>query len=190
MNVLPAGVNRLITLLLGLVFIAVGAVAIAWELKVQQVRDQLDKIDLGWFDRTPDQSWWLYVLIGIAVGGILIGLLLLALNSRPRKTGTVVLPGSDGSGTLAVNPGKIANAVADDLARHRLITSTRSRAIDDRKRVMLEITVEAESNRDFAEITEVVGRAEQQIAAALPGSEVRPRFQIHMSTPKKATRVD
>ena len=190
MNAFPAGVNRLITFLLGAVFIVVGAVAIAWQLKVQQVRDQLDKIDLSWFDRAPDESWWLYVLIGIAVGGILVGLLLLLMNSRPRKTCSVVLPGSDASGTLMVSPAKIANAVADDLARHRLITSTRSRAVDDRKRIMLEVTVEAESTRDFAEIAEVVGRAEQQIAAALPGSEVRPRFQVHLSTPKKATRVD
>ncbi|MEH3153786.1 MAG: hypothetical protein PGN29_00040 [Gordonia paraffinivorans] len=190
MNALPAGVNRLITFLLGVVFIVVGAVAIAWELKIQQVRDQLDKIDLSWFDRTPDQSWWLYVLIGIAVVGILVGLLLLGMNSRPRRTGPVVLPGSDESGTLSVNPSKIAAAVADDLERHRLVTSTRSRAVDDRKRKMLEITVEADSNRDFAEIVEVVGKAEQQVAAALPGSEIRPRFQIHLSTPKKSTRVD
>ena len=190
MNALPAGVNRLITLLLGAAFIVVGAAAIAWELKVQFVRDQLDKIDLSWFDRTPDQSWWLYVLIGIAVVGIVLGLLLLGMNSRPRKTGSVVLPGSDESGTLSVNPSKIAGAVADDLERHRLITSARSRAVDDRKRKMLEITVEAESDRDFGDIVEVVGKAEQQIAAALPGSEIRPRFQIHLSTPKKTVRVD
>jgi hypothetical protein len=33
-NALPAGLNRLITFLLGAVFIVVGAGAIAWELKV------------------------------------------------------------------------------------------------------------------------------------------------------------
>ncbi|GAA2058953.1 alkaline shock response membrane anchor protein AmaP [Williamsia deligens] len=189
MNALPAGVNRLITFLLGAVFIVVGAGAIAWELKVRQVRDQLDKVDLSWFERAPREGWWLYVLIGIAVGGILIGLLLLALNSRPRKTGAVVLPGSDASGTLSVNPSKIAAAVADDLERHRLVSSTRSRAVDDRKRKLVEVTVVADADRDFAELAELVGRAEQQVAAALPGSEIRPRFQIHLNTVKKPVRV-
>lgn len=191
MNALPAGLNRVVAFLVAVAMIVVGAAAIAWELKVTWVRDRIADIDASWFDRAPDAGWWVYVLAGIAVGGIVIGFLLLSVNARPRKIGDVELPGSDNSGTLAVSPGKIANAVADDLAHHRLVTSTRSKAVDDRKRRLLEITVIADPKTSFDDLLPVVENAQRQIRGALPGSDLRARILIHLEKSKGSPqRVD
>ncbi|MBT0567300.1 hypothetical protein [Williamsia sp. CHRR-6] len=189
MNAIPATWNRFVTLVLSAAFLVVGGATIAWQLKVTWVRDRIADIDQNWFQTAPDQSWWKYSLAGIAAGTIVFGLVLLIVNARPRKTGTVVLPGSDRSGVLSANPAKIAKAVADDLEHNRVISSAKAKAVDDRKRRLLEVTVTADPRYDYADVLTAVQRAEEQVAAALPGSDVRPRFLIHLEK-TKLTRVE
>ncbi len=188
MNALPASLNRFVAFLVAVAMIVIGGTAIAWELKVTWVRDRIADIDASWFDTAPDAGWWVYVIAGIAVGGIIIGFGLLAVNARPRKIGAVELPGSDSSGTLSVAPAKIANAVADDLAHHKLINSTRSKAVDDRKRRLLEITVIADPTTSFDDLLPVVENAQKQIRGALPGSDLRARILIHLEKSKASTQ--
>ncbi len=191
MNTLPAALNRVVAFVIAVAMLAVGAAGITWELKVTWVRDRIADIDASWFDRAPDAGWWVYALAGIAVGGIVIGLFLLSVNLRPRRISDVELPGSDSSGTLSVSPGKIADAVADDLAHHRLVTSTRSKAVDDRKRRLLEITVTADPGTSFDDLIPVVEDAHRQVRGALPGSDLRARILIHLEKSKRSTpRVD
>lgn len=174
MNRLPATFHRLSIALIALALIAVGGGAIAWRASIHPVHEWIDRIDETAISRSIAQPWWMWVLV--AVGW---GLLLISTNIAPRAVDDVTLPDSDETGALTIAPKLIAAAVTDELEGDPLLHKVSATAIDDRARSIIRVVVTARPNRSYDEISGPVEAAVESITTALGASDVHVQAFVH-----------
>ncbi|GAB2666496.1 hypothetical protein GCM10027169_30740 [Gordonia jinhuaensis] len=190
MNHGPAAFNRLIVFIVGAAMIVVGAAAIGWKSNASWIHDRMQRLDLNWFRTAPDSSWWVWALVGVAVIGVVLGIWLLAVNVRPQRARTLSLPGSNAGGKLTLAPNKVADAIADEIAAAPEITSAKARALDDRKRELVQVTVVAAPEVSYDDIIARLREAAENLRVALPDESLRPRFLVHLDGARdSASRV-
>ncbi|GAB18938.1 hypothetical protein GOEFS_070_00220 [Gordonia effusa NBRC 100432] len=183
MNRLPATVHRLVVFVLAVGAIVVGGGALAWRLNLSPIKGWIERIDTGAVVRFADGSWWTAVLFGIVVLAVILAVILLATVVRPMKAQRLVLPASSSTGDLTVEPGLIANAAANDLASKPIILAAKGRAINDRGRLVIRLTVRAYSTRPFADLAKVCSDATDAITDALDGAPVQTQVLLQLEHP-------
>ena len=185
MNRLPAVLHRLSIGLIGLLLVAVGVVAVLWNVGVSPVVDTVDRIDNDAVGRFVDSGWWTLVLVGIVVLALVWALPLIVSAVRPGAVDDLDLAGSDETGAMTIAPKLIASAVADELSGDPMFTSVSARALDDRARSIIRLEVTASSVRTYPEVAERVGAVTDQIREAVAGANVHVQAFVHL---EKLTR--
>lgn len=180
MNRLPAGLHRLTVILVGVALIVVGAGAIAWRVSAHPVDEWVQRIDTDAVVRFGDSAWWPAVLGGVLVAGVVFGAVLMFTAVRPTKAARVVLPASSAAGRLTVPPALLASAAANDLAKHPLIVGADGKALNDRRRMLVRLTVEARPHRSYPEIADICRSTRDDLIAALGDSPVHVQVLIHL----------
>ncbi|MFW0792055.1 hypothetical protein [Gordonia sp. CPCC 205333] len=183
MNRLPAAVHRLVVFVLAACAIVVGGGVLAWRLDLSPVKGWIERTDTGAVVRFTDGSWWTAVLFGIVAVAVIVALILLVTVVRPMKAQRLVLPASSATGDLTVEPGLIASAAANDLASKPIILAAKGRAINDRGRLVIRLTVHAYSTRSFGELAKVCSDATDAITNALDGAPVQTQVLLQLEHP-------
>ena len=183
MNRGPASFHRITAGLIGLISLVVGVGAVLWKLNVPKVREWADHLDSGWPARLDGTDWWTVVLFGIVIIGLIWGWSLISTAIRPSKVDDLELAGSNDDGELIVAPKLIANAVAADLAGHTMFDDVSAKALDDRGRKLIRVTVTAPPTYSYDDVAAVLGPEIELIRAAVDGSDVHVQGLVHFETP-------
>ena len=77
----------------------------------------------------------------------------------------------------------IANAVAADLAGHTMFDDVSAKALDDRGRKLIRVTVTAPPTYSYDDVAAVLGPEIEPIRAAVDGSDVHVQGLVHFETP-------
>lgn len=185
MNRGPAALHRLSILLLGLICLVVGVSAVLYEAGVKPITTWLDKLDVDAVSRFAATDWWVLVLLGIAVVALIWGWVLIATAIRPDKVGDVVLAGSGADGVMTVPPKQIAGAVAEELSAERMFAHVDAKALDDRGRDIIRVTVTARPTHSYQDIAAALAPAVEHVRDAVAGSGVHVQALVKLENPKQ-----
>lgn len=178
MTRLTIGIDRFAAIVLGLVLLAVGGGAAAWQLGV--IPDAPDELDLGPVLDLTDQGWWQWALAG---AGLVLGLLALrwiAAHLRRPSVPVLSLPGSSMKGRLRADPSALATVAATDLAERGPISSAKGHATRDQKVDTIELDATIEPTTALQHVEQAVESTAHSLSVATGGS-IALRVRIHVS---------
>lgn len=180
MNRGKAAFDRFITFLLFLVFAALATWGICLALDVPAAHTVGDYANRDFWRELPERDNYTTILTGAAIVLIVLGLLLLAVNIERKRLHRVTSPTSGTAGTITVHPADVASAAAQAIESVPDVRSATYRATEDRRTDVLEIRVRVPAEADIRRVHDACNRAAQDIAEALPGSPVHPRFILQV----------
>lgn len=184
MNHGSAALHRISTALFGLVCIALAAAVVAYRFTVDPVSGWISRIDTGAVSDTVAQNWFPAVLAGVAVIAAYWGWRLIRTTIAPRRATELTLAGSGPEGTLRVPLPQVAQALQEQLAAQTLLRQVSVRALDDRDRRILRITVDSRPERTYDEIVGALAPAIDDLRTAFDGSDVHVQVMVHLDARK------
>ncbi|MFT4043998.1 MAG: hypothetical protein QM673_12630 [Gordonia sp. (in: high G+C Gram-positive bacteria)] len=183
MNRGPAALHRVTAAISATVFLGIGVGALLWQGDVGPVREWTAHLDATWLSRTAATGWWTVVLVGIALIAAIWSWSLLWTAIRGHKVDDVVLAGSNRDGSLYLPPKLLAKAVAADLADEAIVSDVAGKAVGDRGRKIIRLTVTASPTYSYDTIAAILAPRVRQIQAAVAGSGAHVQALIHISNP-------
>lgn len=180
--------DRVAVLVLALLLIAVGAGAALWQSgRVTQLHGALTA---PWLRTATAAGWWPWAVGAAGVLLVVLALRWIAAHIRSSRIGEVRLSGSSTTGRLTANLGALATAAATSVQDTPGVGTATGRALDDRGRRTLAITVTLDPHADLPTITAATDRACHDLAAALGDPTVATRVHLHTArTATSGTRV-
>ena len=172
-----AAVDRLLALLLGLLLVAGGLAAAAWQRDL--IPNAADRTRLGPVRTAAEQSWWPWA---VGAGGVVVVLLALwwaLAHLRRRRVKAIRLAGSDGTGVLRLHVGPVVEAAGSQLAHRLGVTSVRTSVTRERGAPVAELVVTTEHGADLGRVTSDVRHTCRELATALDGEPVSVRVLLH-----------
>ncbi|AGP31617.1 hypothetical protein [Corynebacterium terpenotabidum] len=187
MNRGKAAFDRIITFLLFLVFTALAVWGIGLAADAPFAHRISDYADRDFWRTLPDRENYEDILRITALVLLVLGLLLIMVNIERKRLGRTTSPASGTAGLIQLHPADLASAVAQSLEHVPGVRSATCRAIQDRSTDVLEIRMRTTAEVDIAALREACSTAAADIAAALPGLDIRPRFllqadQVHQDS--------
>ncbi len=178
-------VDRVVTLLAGLVLVVAGVGLFAWHedyLRTSPLRIDATQVSFDWMPGLAQAAWWPWVT---GAAGIVLGLgalvWLLRHLTAPR-VGTMTLPGSGAAGALRLDVGAAADAAAHDLtARCTDVRSCRGHVGLDRGQLVAVLEPTIEPGADLAEVQAASEAAAQQLVRFVGRSDLTYRVAIHVA---------
>lgn len=145
MNRATVALDRITSAVAGLVLLAVGAAAIAWQ--TGRLPGDREVVDASSLSSASSSSWWLWAVGAVAVVAIVLGLRWLLAHRPRRRAGSAALGGSADSdagsriqtGSLTTDLTLAARCAAASMARQPGIVSANGRAVSDRGQRVIEI---------------------------------------------------
>lgn len=180
-----AAVDRLLALLLGLLLVAGGLGAAAWQRDL--VPGATDRTRLGPVRTAAEQPWFPWA---VGVGGVVVVLLVLwwvLAHLRRHRVKAVRLAGSDGTGVMRLHVGPVVEAAGHQLQQRLGVTSVRTSVTRERGAPVAELVVTTEHGADLGRVTTDVRHTCRELATALDGEPVTVRVLLHA---KPAPRGD
>ena len=179
------GTDRAVTVLLGLVLIALAALLWEWRLDLTGLLDPEGEIT-GVGPAVGSEWWpWVAAALGLVLG--VLGLLwLLAHLPRPTR-GTTRLSASDATGRLEADHASLATSLAERWSSLAPVTGTRGRTSPDAPDVVL-LTGHVELEADPADILDAAAQVEREVVEAFPDLDVRVRFLLEGPSRQPRTR--
>ncbi|AQA01817.1 hypothetical protein BVC93_04475 [Mycobacterium sp. MS1601] len=176
-------VDRLVTLLVGVVLAGLGLLAVLAPAGGLNAFDVT--VNFDWLEAARGADWWTW-----AVGGAGVGLTVLAacwllahLPRRPDVFRRIREPGDHGC--LAVDLSSVLTAAAEELDRVPAIRQARGRVVVDRGTRLAELRVTVENPGDVEAATTATDEVSRQIVSVSEDPELAVRAVIAL--PKLAT---
>ncbi|KAA0024726.1 hypothetical protein [Antrihabitans cavernicola] len=170
-------VDRCVAALLGLLLIAVGLGAFAWQRGY--LPDDRERIAAPALLDASESSWWLWAVGAAGVVLVLVGLRWLLGHLPGRSVGAQPLPSSNPTGALKVDASAIASVAASDLAGRPNIVSAKGRAVRERGTVILEIAAVIDPAADLNSVADDAVATRRQLDRAAAGMTVASRILLH-----------
>lgn len=177
------GLDRIIAILAGLILVAVGVAVAAWyqgglrEL-LPSVPRRLSTDGSG---DILDLGWWPWASGAAGALAILLGLWWLLAHVPRTGAGVLVLPGSDRTGRLLVDPSTVAGAAAEALADTPGIRSAHGRVLRDRGELVVAITGTVDSRADLGEVVGAVDAVAATVKSVLGRDDARARIRLSVA---------
>ncbi len=172
-----AALDRILLFVLGVVALVLGVGAVVWDAKWW---DRLTgTVRAPWLRRAAEQGWWPWA---VGAAGVLLALLALwwLLTHLSRHTiGETRLSGSSTAGKLTVDLNALAAAAADAVLDTPGVRSANSKAITDRGRRTVQLTITIEPTADLPTITAATDHVCHDLARALRGPDIATRIHLH-----------
>lgn len=185
MTRLAVAVDRVVVLLLGLVLVALGAGAVAWQLDLGPKLP--GTLAAPWLADLPEQAWWPWALGLAAVLLVLIALRWIGAHAPSRKLATHPLPGSSPDGRLRIDLDALASAAADRLAEAPSVRSAKGHALGGKASGALEVTATVDSRAGLGHVRAAIAEVGHELAMATDGT-VPARYRLKVARPERTAR--
>lgn len=186
MNRGKAGIDRIITFVLFLLFAGLAAWGIGLAADARFAHRVGEFADRDFWTGLAHREDYDDILRVAALILLVLGLLLLAVNVERKRLGRTTSPASGTAGVISLHPSDLASAVAQSFEARSDISSATFRAIQDRSTDVLEIRLRATADADVVALRDACARASADIAVALPGQDIRPRFLLQVEQVRQA----
>lgn len=181
-----ATLDRLAVLLVGLAAIVVGAAAVVWQLDLtNRVRGT---VTAPWLTGATTQGWWPWASGAAGVVLVLLAGRWLLAHVPGRKLSDVRLRGSNKTGRLTTDLSALAAAGADSLLGTPGIRSASGRAVDDRGRRTLQLTITLDPTANVTTVTTATDQACRDLGAALGDPGTATRVHLHTARSTKGVK--
>lgn len=178
--------DRLVTVLVGLLLTAGGVALVLWWAGL--LAPDSDRLVVSGASSWADQGWW---PMATGVAGLVLAVLALAwLAAHLRRVGirAISLPGSGDEGRLRLRLDALADAVAES-AESRLATEGASGSVGSGvDSGLVEVTVTARHDASLDELRRDLAAVDDEVAAAAGGA-VPVRYRVKVSRPPRAART-
>jgi hypothetical protein len=177
--------DRIVTLLVGLVLLALGLAAWEWRLDVTGRLSPTLRTDGA--DTVLDSSWWpwAWAAVGVVLG--IVGVLWLVAH-LPRPTrGRSRIDGSDASGRLEVDMASLARTLADRWGELAPVAGVRGRTAPD-AHDLIELVGHVDVEAEAEALLQGTEQVETEVEQAFPDGSVRIRFLLQGPTRQRRTR--
>jgi hypothetical protein len=171
--------DRLATLLLGLVLLAVGAGILIWH--TGAIADTPTTITCPGLVTAAGTAWWPWATTASGVVLVLAGMRWLMSHGPAERTRELTLTGSSRAGRLTADLGSLADAAATNLARHPALRSAKAKAVLQRRTPSIHLDATAASADTLAEAARAVDDT-ATTAIAMIGDTVAVRTRLHVDT--------
>lgn len=175
--------DRVLVGLIGLAFMALGSLAVAWQL--DYLPEDRRTLALAWAVDVDEQAWWAWALGAGGAVAIVLGLWWLVAHRPRRGLGEVTLPGTNGAGALRVDLDTFASAAASTLGTTPSIATARGRSLADRGQRIIEITATAADNAGLADVVSAATTQQANIVESATGIPVVTRIALHAKPPRR-----
>ncbi len=177
---------RAVSLLVGVGLLAAGAYGVAVWADHSPAREWSLYLDRDWYYTAPQQSWWPWALLAVAVVAALVGVAVLTATLRPHRAPQTVLS-DEQSGRSTVEPGAVCDALAAELATLEGVhdADVRARVLRGHVTYIVEVRPAAETDPDrlragialaAGHVTTVLGAAAPHVRVIVePAKPERPR---------------
>lgn len=125
------------------------------------------------------------VLVIAAVVLGVVGLLLIGVNIQRRRLGRSASPASAPGGTIRTSPADLASAVAQTFEKRDDVRVASYRATRDRGTPLIEVRLRVPAETDISDLDAACRTAADDIVAAFPGQDIRPRFLLQTDQPTR-----
>ncbi|MEO7061372.1 MAG: hypothetical protein ABI083_16755 [Lapillicoccus sp.] len=160
--------DRTVSLLAGLLLLALGAGAIAWYAgRLPRVGPVLD---VGWLPSTVAEGWWPWACGAGGIVLVLLALRWLVAHLPSRGPGALALAGSDTSGRLEADLGVVAAQAAHALGRRPGVGSASSGISRERGGDVLELVATIPRDGSLAEAVGAIDDTVAELGGALNGA--------------------
>ncbi|HIW90960.1 MAG TPA: hypothetical protein H9870_04775 [Candidatus Corynebacterium avicola] len=183
-----AAFDRLVTFLLALVFAGLAFWAIGLHFEVAAAERIGDYANRDFWSGLTDRDSYTTILVLAAVVLGLLGIFLVGMNIGRSKLGRMVSPASSTAGTIRTSPTDIGSAVAQSLGALDDVTSASHRTTRDRGTDVVQVKLRLAAEADVRRVLDACDTATEDMTAALPGQDVRPRFLIETDRPARQGR--
>lgn len=180
------GLDRLVVLLFGLIFLALGVGAVLWRLGV--VAQFPTALRAPWLTSAVAQSWWPWAVGAAGLVLVVLALRWLTAHLPGRGLHQVRLPGSSSSGRLTADLGALASTAADVIADTPGVRSASGKAVNERGRRTLRLTATVDATADLAVVTAATDRVCAQLGNALADPSVAARVHVRVARTASSER--
>jgi hypothetical protein len=178
--------DRVAAVLLGLVLVAGGVAGLAWWTGDLAPGTTLDTAAVG---TVVDAGWFPAACAALAVVLAVLALWWLLAHLPRRRPGQLALPGSGREGALRVAADGPARAAARVLAAVPGVRSATGRVVEDRGRLVAELSATVEPRADLAEVAAAAGEVRGQLLEVLGRPDVAGRVRLAVARAERGSRV-
>lgn len=186
------GLNRVLTLLAGVVLLLLGLAAAAWGAGwlVQVWTTAPETLQLQTATDTFEMAWWPWAAGIAGAVFVLLGLWWLLAHLPRRGVGMLSLPGSAREGRLLVDPAGAASTAADVLGDTPGVRSSSSRVLRDRGQLVVELKAVVEPTADLTSVVAATDAVSADLQQVLGRDDARARVRLAVARrARKASRV-
>lgn len=170
---------RTVAALVGLVLVAAGGSVLAWAADLGPARDLATSFDVPRASGWPGSGWWPWALAGAAALAAVAAAGLLALAFGSRRVGTLPLAGDD-HGLCTLDPHALAAAAAERLGEAPRLHRVHARVRRQRDVPTIDLVTHCAADASLPALAAAAAAARDDLAAALPGIDVRQRVLVHV----------
>ena len=180
--------DRVVALLAGLALVLLGAVALGWATGwLPRLWPAVpDRISAGPLRDVFGRTWWPWLAAVAGLLALLAGLRWLFAHLPRAGVGPLVLPGSDRSGRLLIDPASAAGAAAEALAETLGIRSAHSKVLRDRGELVVRLAGTMEPHADLTEVVAAADGIAADLRAVLGREDARARVQLSVARRPRA----
>lgn len=154
MSRMTVALDRVVTAVLGVAFIAAGVLVLGWYYTWWS--GMPDVIDNETALRITNTSWWPWTLAAAAVVLLLLGLRWLLAHTPGRRVSELRLPGSGSGGRLEVDASSAVKAACSELQERSDVRSAQGVVRRDRGQLLIDIRATLEPRTDLRQIAGAV----------------------------------
>ncbi|MUL78448.1 hypothetical protein [Mycolicibacterium sp. CBMA 226] len=179
-------VGRAATFVAGVVLVCLGAAAALWPSHL--VRVAPEHISTQPVVHATTSTWWPWELAGAGTLLVVIGLVWLIAHVPVRQAQVLRVPGTTDSGFITVNLDAVASAAAAALERESNVQSAKGKALADRGRSLVELTVTAAHPTGLADVISAIDNTLADVArvTAGAGDKVAARAVVQIAKSKRS----
>jgi hypothetical protein len=180
--------DRVLVLVLALALVALGVTAVVWQSgRLSQLHGTLRA---PWLTAATTAGWWPWATGATGVVLVILALRWITAHITSSKVADVRMAGSTTAGRLTVDLGALATAAAASVQDTPGVRTTSGRALNDRGRRTIALTIILDPHADLTTITTATDQACTNIVTALGDSATALRVHLRTArTTKTSPRV-
>lgn len=183
----PYKLDRLATIVVALLLIALGLALIDWRYHLV-LHSYSHRISLGSLPTWAASSWWPWVFFAVTLILGLVGVWWLLSHLRNTTSKQTKMPQSDPHGTITLDAASLASAVADSLQKSGPFISVKASSSQAGAATTVLVTAQLDKHADGSSIHEATHALQTQLRSAFPDQGVTARVLLDQPRSPRSDR--